>query len=49
MSLSAREVFDRLITGISESRWQDLAENWGREMRFRGQSLRENSLKQHGG
>jgi putative endonuclease len=20
-------------------RWQDLAENWGREMRFRGQSL----------
>ncbi len=21
------------------SRWQDLAENWGREMRFRGQSL----------
>ena len=30
-------------------RWQDLAENWGREMRFRGQSLKENSLKQHGG
>ena len=30
-------------------RWQDLAENWGREMRFRGQSLVENSLKQHGG
>lgn len=29
-------------------RWQDLAENWGREMRFRGQSLKENSLKQHG-
>ncbi|HET8890654.1 MAG TPA: GIY-YIG nuclease family protein [Candidatus Angelobacter sp.] len=28
--------------------WQDLAENWGREMRFRGQSLKENSLKQHG-
>jgi len=26
MSLSAREVFDRLITGISESRWQDLAD-----------------------
>jgi uncharacterized protein len=24
--LSAREVFDRLITGISESRWQDLAD-----------------------
>jgi len=21
-------------------RWQDLAENWGREMRFRGQSLK---------
>ena len=21
------------------SRWQDLAENWGREMRFRGQTL----------
>jgi putative endonuclease len=20
-------------------RWQDLSENWGREMRFRGQSL----------
>jgi len=20
-------------------RWQDLAENWGREMRFRGQNL----------
>ena len=30
-------------------RWQDLAENWGREMRFRGQSLKENSLNQHGG
>jgi putative endonuclease len=29
-------------------RWQDLAENWGREMRFRGQSLKENSLNQHG-
>lgn len=29
-------------------RWLDLAENWGREMRFRGQSLKENSLKQHG-
>ncbi len=28
-------------------RWQDLSENWGREMRFRGQSLKENSLKQH--
>jgi uncharacterized protein len=26
MPLSAREVFDRLITGISESRWQDLAD-----------------------
>jgi len=26
MSLSAREVFERLITGISESRWQDLAD-----------------------
>ena len=22
-------------------RWEDLAENWGREMRFRGQSLVE--------
>jgi putative endonuclease len=22
-------------------RWQDLAENWGRELRFRGQSLKE--------
>ena len=29
-------------------RWQDLAENWGRQMRFRGQSLKENSLNQHG-
>jgi ketosteroid isomerase-like protein len=26
MPLSAREVFDRLITGISESRWPDLAD-----------------------
>lgn len=25
-------------------RWLDLAENWGREMRFRGQSLKENAL-----
>jgi predicted GIY-YIG superfamily endonuclease len=26
-------------------RWQDLAENWGREMRFRGQSLHSSTRK----
>ena len=29
-------------------RWMDLAENWGRKMRFRGQSLKENALTRHG-
>ena len=29
-------------------RWMDLAENWGRETRFRGQSLKENALTRHG-
>jgi putative endonuclease len=29
-------------------RWQDLAENWGREMRFPGTASPENSLTQHG-
>jgi putative endonuclease len=34
---------DKKITLIEKvnPRWMDLAENWGREMRFRGQSLRE--------
>lgn len=43
-----REKKTALIEKVNP-RWQDLAENWGREMRFRGQSLKENSLKQHGG
>jgi putative endonuclease len=26
-------------------RWEDLAEHWGREMRFKGQSLRDDTMK----
>lgn len=35
------------LVETTNPRWKDLAETWGREMRFRGESIGENSLKLH--